>query len=160
MDQIDMKLSDSLSTGLNFDYFLSLNFAYSSRILTDPVLLRQDQVPDGNILSPFSRSCIESDFYIKMYKQCGDTFDAMRKYIPRKIKQQYKKNNSIIDTFNCLFNFSSKVGRLEFRWDQTLLPLGRQNQYFLVPGTRNQRRNGFKSQRQRGKIWMMLRIKW
>lgn len=54
------------------------------------------------------RACIESHNYINMYKECGDTLDYIRKYIPEEIKKKYGKKHKISQVKQCIIKFSQK----------------------------------------------------
>ena len=51
-------------------------------------------------------SCIESDYYVEMYKQCGDVFDYHRPYIPKDIAESYKQNSTNVTS--CLLEYMGK----------------------------------------------------
>ena len=48
------------------------------------------------------RTCVESYKMLHAYKECGDTFDYVRPYIPNKIKRKYSRNNTMIETRKCI----------------------------------------------------------
>ena len=48
------------------------------------------------------RTCVESYKMLHAYKVCGDTFDYMRPYIPRHIKDKYSRNSTVIETRKCI----------------------------------------------------------
>ena len=51
-------------------------------------------------------SCIESHYYVEMYKKCGDVFDYHKQYIPKDIVESYKQNNTNVTT--CLLQYMEK----------------------------------------------------
>ncbi|XP_065645106.1 uncharacterized protein LOC124809911 [Hydra vulgaris] len=54
------------------------------------------------------RSCLETQNYIGMYIECGDTIDYIRQYIPNDILQKYKKLDTILNIGNCIDLYSHK----------------------------------------------------
>ena len=55
------------------------------------------------------RSCLESHKFIEMYKECGDTLDYIRKYIPDDIKRRYYRNITVKEAESCIW----QVGKSE-----------------------------------------------
>ena len=54
------------------------------------------------------RSCLETQNYIGMYKECGDTLDYIRQYIPKDIIQEFKKNDTISNILTCINMYSKQ----------------------------------------------------
>ncbi|XP_057302822.1 acid-sensing ion channel 5-like [Hydractinia symbiolongicarpus] len=54
------------------------------------------------------RSCIESQNYIKMFKECGDTFDYIRQFMPKDIVRRYQSNMTIRQTEMCIWHFGQE----------------------------------------------------
>ncbi|XP_065645107.1 uncharacterized protein LOC105844209 [Hydra vulgaris] len=57
------------------------------------------------------RSCLETQNYIGMFKECGDIFDYMKQYIPKDILQKYKKNDTKSNFFNCMYSYSMREAK-------------------------------------------------
>ena len=51
-------------------------------------------------------NCIESHYYIDMYKRCGDVFDYVKKYIPQTVVEKYGDNSTKVQS--CLRNYTQR----------------------------------------------------
>lgn len=57
----------------------------------------------------YSRSsCMDSINYMDQLKECGDTFDYIKRYIPKHILRLYKRNVSMAAAWECMRNFAKR----------------------------------------------------
>lgn len=53
--------------------------------------------------------CIESMNYVGMLEHCGDTFDYMKRHMPRDLIRKYTKNVTINEAMHCMAEFSNRI---------------------------------------------------